>query len=85
MGFILKVVSTVVIGALCGWLAGKIMDSKGSFLRNMILGIIGGFVGGIIGAVLGAIGLSIGGWIGTILFGVVGSCLCIWLARKFLK
>ena len=33
---------TIVIGAVSGWLAGFIMNSKGSLIRNIILGIIGG-------------------------------------------
>ncbi len=85
MGFLWTILVNIVLGALYGWIAGKIMKSNGSLIRNIILGIVGSFVGGIIAAVLGAIGLSIGGWIGSLLFGVAGACLCIWLARKFLK
>lgn len=85
MRFLWTILVNIVLGALYGWIAGKIMKSNGSLIRNIILGIVGSFVGGIIAAALGAIGLSIGGWIGTLLFGVAGACLCIWLARKFLK
>ena len=80
-----ELLSTILLGALCGWIAGIIMKSRGGLLRNIILGIVGGFVGGILAKVLSIIGLSIGSWIGTLIFGVAGSCLCIWLARKFLK
>lgn len=78
-----KIISTILVGALCGWIAGKIMKSGGSFLRNVILGIVGGFVGGIIGAIL-PLG-AIFGWIGSLALSIAGACLCIWLARKFLK
>jgi len=38
---------TILIGALAGFLAGKIMKGGGfGALKNIILGIIGGFVGG---------------------------------------
>ena len=80
-----QILVNIVLGALYGWIAGKIMKSSGSLLRNISLGIVGSFIGGVIAAVLGAIGLSIGGWIGSLIFGVGGACLCIWLARKFLK
>ena len=80
-----SIIVNIVLGALYGWIAGKLMESKGGFLRNIILGIVGSFVGGIIAAVLDVVGLSIGGWIGSLIFGVAGACLCIWLARKFLK
>ena len=35
---------TILMGALTGWLAGKIMKSQGGWLRNIIIGVIGGFV-----------------------------------------
>ena len=38
---------TILIGALAGWLAGKIMKGGGfGALKNILLGIVGGFVGG---------------------------------------
>jgi uncharacterized membrane protein YeaQ/YmgE (transglycosylase-associated protein family) len=37
----------ILIGALAGFLAGKLMKGGGfGFLMNMILGIVGGAVGG---------------------------------------
>ena len=41
MHFILN----LILGGLAGFLAGKIMESKGGMLRNIILGLIGGVVG----------------------------------------
>ena len=46
------ILMAILIGAVAGWLAGIIMRSKGSLLRNIILGIIGGFVGGFIFSLL---------------------------------
>ena len=38
---------TILIGALAGFLAGKIMKGGGfGAIKNIILGIVGGFVGG---------------------------------------
>lgn len=70
----------LILGGLSGYIAGKIMDSNGGLLRNIILGLIGGVVGG---TVLGLLGL--GGavnWLGQIIVSVVGACLVIWVARK---
>ncbi len=78
----IKFLVSILIGALCGWIAGKIMKSEHGFLMNLILGIAGGFVGGLIARLLQ---LSINGIIGTILFSVIGSCLVIFVARKILK
>ena len=33
---------SIIVGGLIGWLAGKLMGSKGGILRNIILGIVGG-------------------------------------------
>ena len=58
-----QILVAVVIGALCGWAGGKIMKSEGSFLRNLLLGIVGGALGGWLGSLIG-IG---GGWVMSII------------------
>ena len=54
----------IIIGAIAGWLAGKIMKGGGfGLVMNMVLGIIGGVVGG---WVFGLLGISAdGGLIGS--------------------
>ena len=75
-----KIIVSVIIGALSGWIAGKIMKVKGSFVFNAILGIIGSVVGGLLAGLIGigAAKVSIGG----ILISVAGACLVIWAYRK---
>ena len=73
---------SLLIGALVGWLAGKIMHSKGGLIRNIILGLVGGALGGWLG---GLIGVEPTSWISSILIGIGGSCLLIWLMRKLFK
>ena len=63
-----------------GWLAGRLMNSDGSWIRNLLLGLAGGVVGSI---VLGLIGIKGNGLIGGTLVSVVGACLLIWISRKF--
>ena len=41
MGNIVGIILWLVIGGVCGWLAGKIMKTGYSLLFNVILGIIG--------------------------------------------
>ena len=74
----LNLIWSLVIGALAGWLAGKIMKDEGSLLRNIILGIVGGWVGGFLLGLLGITGLGIIG-------NIAGACLILWAAKKFLK
>ena len=78
----MQIIVSLLIGAFVGWLAGKIMHSKGGLLRNILLGIVGGIVGGWLGSL---IGVNATGWISSILLGVGGSCLLIWLMRKLRK
>ena len=40
-----NIIITCVIGAVSGWIASLIMNSKGGLIRNIIMGIVGGFVG----------------------------------------
>ena len=78
LGFIFS----LQVGALAGYIAGRIMGSETSTLRNIVLGILGGFVGSIL---FGLIGLSATGIVGEILVSVVGACVCIWIGRKLFK
>ncbi len=75
----------LIIGGVCGCIAGHIMKTNYSLLGNVILGVIGGLVGKVIFMILGIIGLSIGGWIGSIIGGVAGSCIVIYVARMIKK
>ncbi len=76
-----KILVAVLIGALAGWIGGKIMKSKQSFLGNVIIGIVGGALGGWLGSLIG-IG---GGWVMSIILAVAGACLLIWLFRLVFK
>jgi uncharacterized membrane protein YeaQ/YmgE (transglycosylase-associated protein family) len=52
----------LIIGALAGWLAGKIVAGYGfGFVGNMVIGIIGACIGGLILPQLGIFPESTGG------------------------
>jgi uncharacterized membrane protein YeaQ/YmgE (transglycosylase-associated protein family) len=39
----------IIIGAIAGWLAGKIVEGYGfGFVGNLVIGILGAFIGGYI-------------------------------------
>ncbi|HET6737210.1 GlsB/YeaQ/YmgE family stress response membrane protein [Mycobacterium sp.] len=39
--------SYIIIGAIAGWIAGKIVKGSGSgILMNIVIGVLGGFIGG---------------------------------------
>jgi uncharacterized membrane protein YeaQ/YmgE (transglycosylase-associated protein family) len=78
----IKIIVFLLIGALIGCIAGKIMgNEKQGFIRNALLGLIGSFVGGLIGNLL-KIG---GGWISGIILSVLGACLVLFLIEKLKK
>ena len=74
----------IIIGAIAGWLAGKIMKGGGfGLVMNMVLGIIGGVVGG---WVFSFLGLSTdGGVIGSLVTSVAGAVLILYVGRLIKK
>ena len=70
---------TLIAGAFAGWLAGRLMNNEGSWLRNLVFGLLGGVVGSV---VLGFVGIHGNGLIGGTIVSVVGACILIWLFGK---
>jgi len=71
------------IGALAGFLAGKIMKGQGfGLLSNIIIGIIGAVIGGY---VFGLLGISAGGLIGSLITAVAGAVILLYLVRLIKK
>ena len=75
---------SLLIGAVAGWLAGKLMRGGGfGVIFNIILGIIGGIVAGWL---FGKLGINfIDGVIGDILKGAIGASLLLFIANLFKK
>lgn len=78
------VIATIIIGAIAGWIAGKIMGSEGGLIRNIIVGIAGSFVGGLIFQILGFSSIATFSLAGIIV-GVIGACICIAIAKAITK
>ena len=81
------IIVAISVGAISGWLAGFIMNSKGSLLRNIILGILGGFVGSFLFSLLHiSINVALGPInVGTIIVSVIGACIVIVIVNKLFK
>ena len=69
----------IIIGALAGWIAEKIMHSNQSLLMNIVLGIVGAIVGNLI--LMLVFGATMGGIVGQLIVAVVGACLLIAIGR----
>ena len=76
------IITSLIIGALAGWLASYLMNSKGGLIRNIIIGIIGGFVGSY---VFGLIGISWSGILGSIGTSLIGTCILIFIGKLLFK
>jgi len=70
----------LIIGAVAGWLAGKIVEGAGfGLIVDIIVGIVGAFIGGWLAGVLGIdIG---GGLIGSLIVAVVGAVILLFVLR----
>ena len=75
---------SILIGALAGFIAGKVMKGGGfGILLNILLGIIGGAVGGWL---FGVLGISIGeGFVGDLITGSIGAVVILFVAGLFKK
>jgi len=71
----------ILIGALAGWLAGKIMHATHGLLMDIVLGIVGAVIGNFL--LMTIFGATMGGIVGQLIVAVVGACLLIGIARMF--
>jgi uncharacterized membrane protein YeaQ/YmgE (transglycosylase-associated protein family) len=73
----------IVIGAIAGWIAGRIMQGGGfGILGNIMVGIIGSIVGG---WAFGVFGIAWGGIIGSLVTAVVGAVILLWIVGLIKK
>ncbi len=71
--------AAIIVGALAGWIAEKIMNSSMGLLANIGLGIVGALVANFL--LVEIVGSTLGGWIGQLIVGIIGACLLIWITR----
>ena len=71
------IITFLAVGALSGWLAGKIMKGGGfGLLINILLGVVGAAIGGWVFSLLG---LSAHSLIGQIVMSVIGAIILLYL------
>ena len=68
----------IIIGAIAGWIAGKIVKGGGSgILMNIVIGVIGALIGGfLLSFFLDTAG---GGWWFTLFTAILGSVILLWI------
>jgi uncharacterized membrane protein YeaQ/YmgE (transglycosylase-associated protein family) len=68
----------IIIGALAGWIAGKIVKGGGSgILMNIVIGIIGALIGGFLLSFF--FDTAEGGWWFTFFTAILGSVILLWI------
>ena len=74
------IIAWLVIGAIAGFLAGKIVEGGGfGLIVDIIVGIVGAVIGGYLAGVLG---ISIGGgFISSIIVAVIGAVILLFALR----
>ncbi len=71
------------IGAIAGWLAGKLLQGGGfGLLGNIVVGIVGAVVGGFI---FGFLGITTNGLIGSIITATIGAVILLYIVSMIKK
>lgn len=71
--------SWIVVGAIAGWLAGKLVKGQGfGCLGNIIVGVIGGLVGGFLASALFNVPDAVNGFnLTSILVALLGAVIVV--------
>lgn len=79
----MNIVYALLLGALAGWLAGKLTKGSGfGALGNIVIGILGGVLGSV---VFGLLGFGAENLLGSLITAVVGAILLLFLLGKVKK
>lgn len=75
------IVGYLIIGALAGWIASKIMgtDKQMGFLLNIVVGVVGAFLGGFLLSF--AFNTASGGWWFTFFTAILGAVILLFLVK----
>ena len=74
------VIVWLIIGAIAGWLAGKLVKGGGfGLIGDIVVGIVGALIGGWLAGVLG-IGIG-SGFIASIITAVIGAVILLIILR----
>ncbi len=73
-------IAWIIIGAIAGWAAGKIVNGTGfGLIADIIIGIVGAFIGGYLA---GALRIVIGsGFIATIVISIIGAIVLLLIVK----
>lgn len=71
----------IIIGAIAGWIAGKIVKGSGSgILMNIVVGVCGALIGGFLLSFF--VDTAGGGWWFTLFTAILGSVILLWVLGR---
>ena len=74
----------IIIGAIAGWIAGKLVKGGGAgILMNIVIGVVGALIGGFLLSFF--LNTAAGGWWFTLFTAVLGSVILLWIMSKVRK
>ena len=75
---------TLLIGAIAGWIAEKVMKANHGLLMNIVIGIVGSYIGAFLAELLGIeIGEIFQGWFwGNLIVAAIGAIVLLFVLRK---
>lgn len=80
---IVSVILFLLLGAVAGWLAGKLMKGGGfGLIGNIIIGVIGGFLGGWL---MSLVGIQKAGLLWELIVSVLGAVVLLFVISLFKK
>jgi uncharacterized membrane protein YeaQ/YmgE (transglycosylase-associated protein family) len=71
--------SMLIIGAIAGWIAGRVMESRHGILTNILVGIAGAFVGGELANLLN---IDVFGFFRTLISATIGAIVILFIWRQ---
>lgn len=78
---VVSIILFLLIGAVAGWLAGKLMKGGGfGLIVNIIVGVIGGFLGGWL---MSLVGIQKAGLLWELITSVIGACVLLFIVSLF--
>lgn len=69
----------IIIGALAGWIAGKIMNTRAGLLVDIVVGVVGALIGGFLLSFF--VDTASGGWWFTLFTAILGAVILLGLLR----
>ena len=72
----------IIVGAIAGWLAEKIMKADMGLGMNIVIGIVGALIGGFVVGLLPFVDAD-GGFFWSILVATLGAVILLWAVNKF--